>query len=344
MGGNLLSVERLPRQEYLKVKQEMLEILTETSYFRRIRVPHENPDKPDFGDLDILVDLYDPPDFAKTFDPCTHPKIKSSQKVSHSPILSFEFRKFQVDLIRIPADEFDCSMLFYSYGDFGMLMSMMVRSAGFKFSASGLYLRATAEVAKDILLSTSPKEILDFYACAGSYKRWLQGFKSEKEVFDFIMSSRFFNDGRSFGGALQARDRGKMTDRPMFERFLKPLVNHNAETANTYAEALDDDVRDTAGGDMKRDYRVEALTRFNKLDEYEVLVRELDNRRTIKAKFNGKVIGGCTGLQDRELGCLMQQMRDTYTEDWFLVATPEEIVKAALATHAKMCVQKETDA
>ena len=54
MGGNLFTLGRISRQEYLKIENEVREYLEE-KIPGRFRIPRYYGDKPDFGDLDIII-------------------------------------------------------------------------------------------------------------------------------------------------------------------------------------------------------------------------------------------------------------------------------------------------
>ena len=54
MGGNLFKLGRLPKADYIKLEQELCKYLDE-KFATHYRIPRYYADKPDFGDMDIVL-------------------------------------------------------------------------------------------------------------------------------------------------------------------------------------------------------------------------------------------------------------------------------------------------
>lgn len=61
-------------------------------------------------------------------------------------------------------------------------------------------------------------------------------------------------------------------------------------------------------------FRDQAVRSFGKGPEIEAILEEIERRRMVKHKFNGKLIMGWTGVEGREVGLLMAQVREEYPE------------------------------
>jgi hypothetical protein len=303
MGGNLFKTSRLARAEYFKLKAELLPIIKE--YFEDAKVPFETPGKADFGDLDILV-VSKQDGSSNNFNPSTHTKINSPSISKEGGQLHFIFRDFQVDLIYTPKEALAMAMYFYSFADYGMIMGKLVTRAEFNFKPDGLYTKALTRnprAVPSILLTNEPKEVSSFLGV--DHSKWENGFETEQEVFDFILSSKFF----------RLPSMTKTNERPMINRFLSYCD----------AKSLSEIQLQSFTADEKDKMFQDALNNFGKMDEYKAIVAKIEASRAVKAKFHGGMVKDWTGLTGKDLCEFLTRIKPIFTDVYILQASPEEL-------------------
>lgn len=212
MGGNALTeglTERKDLSAYLEIKEVVLSKLeskndsTATEDTKVIDVVSEiieMPEKLSFGDLDLLYvssenkgknDLY--ATIAELFSP--------TEIVTHGSVTSFDFMKFQIDLIKCTHETFGMSRFCLSYGDRGMILGQMAKCRGFSLGVKGLIVTHSNVEAllgcsnkvhlsskSQIVLSTDPIAIAAFMGLQAE-----QHLETQQDVVDYCMQSTWFH-------------------------------------------------------------------------------------------------------------------------------------------------------
>lgn len=143
MGGHALAdglTERKQPAEYEQIKQAVLDKFTHPNAPVAVYPLQEMAGKESYGDLDLLC------------VPCagsTREQLLSFLKTQfHATeikavpdIVSFDFQRFQVDLIHCTAQTLPMHRLMLSYGDRGMILGQMAHSRGLCLSLHGLALK-----------------------------------------------------------------------------------------------------------------------------------------------------------------------------------------------------------
>lgn len=205
MGGNALKgheVCRLTADEYKVVSKEVLEKLQARfpKYMFSIIPSYKN--KPDFGDLDILVTDYQP----ELFDGCRE-ALNAVAEVRNKGVSSFGYRLddgriVQVDIIK--TQTIDWSYVYFGYNDLGNLMGRIAKMLGFRYGHDGLWYTLYSpdndtQVIEDILVTRDL--YLGFRIIGYDYRRWFQnhreGFASMQDVYDYATTTDYF-DPRAF--------------------------------------------------------------------------------------------------------------------------------------------------
>ena len=275
MGGNALkniNTVRLDKQEYLHLKTQIMEPLLE----KKIKVCDllETPGKETFGDLDLLY--YSEPDIN------IHEIIKilfePKEIVSNGEIVSFDYKNFQVDLIKCKNDQQMKMAHFYlSYGDFGSIIGRITNFYGIKFGHHGLFVNLfqstilNTECSKNecsqykIILSQDPPKICEFLHL--NYQQYQKGFKNTRDIFDFISSSSFFK--KEMFNDLNRSYKKREQIRPMFQEFLAFL--DLSKESNLFSI---------------QNQQLLAINFFDKQDELKDVRLKLEKETIIKNKFN----------------------------------------------------------
>jgi len=244
----------------------------------------------------------------------------------NGPTLSFEFEGHQADVIAVSEAKFGVGQLFYSYGDVGMILGMMVTAAGIKFGCKGLFL-VRGDHGGQLHLSSDRSRILEWLGL--SEADWLAGFEDEQAVFAWLCSCRFYRPSlfSSHSQPLRHNARRALSNRPMFVHFRQYVDTHSP--ANT-----DPADRTTAAA-----VQADAVAFFG----CEAAVAALDaaaaKRRALKQCWNGELVAARTGLEGKQLGLFMMACRQLVTDDELLAMSVEEVQRFMDATYAKHVVR-----
>ena len=130
MGGHALSeglTERKQLADYVRIKQAVLDKFQEVAHgIIRVCSITEMTGKESFGDLDLLyiretgISLGDVKELiVKHFTP--------TEIVTTSHVTSFDFERFQIDMIACDEDTYEMSNFCLSYGDRGMILGQIAR-------------------------------------------------------------------------------------------------------------------------------------------------------------------------------------------------------------------------
>lgn len=195
MGGSALKnvvTRRFSSDEYFATLETLRPILTNN--FLRWDVVPSFRQKESFGDMDIVVQQH-PRDF-------TDDQLKEifgcGEIVRNGNVVSLDFNELQIDLIfHWAASDYNCALSYFSWGDCSNLMGRIARHIhpGLKLGHDGLSFR--------VMSPDSPTEVLDEIVITKIFGdairfigfdafRWCQGFDTQEEMFEFIMSGEYF--------------------------------------------------------------------------------------------------------------------------------------------------------
>ncbi len=222
MGGNALAhlgVSRVTTVElvtvYNRISRQLL--LSGHGLF-----PHLVPwidSKTDHGDIDLIVKCDGPSHIIRAL------RINSNQWHSiNGDVISVAIpisedptgRRVQVDFICIK-EAVDHHRLFYSGGDFGLLIGRIAAWNGLTFAQEGLRLRHCEELGtdQDILLTSNPVEsmnLLGYFSLPGS-------FSTYEDLWSWVMCSRMAHPDMFKPESTNAENRSRDKERPMVEKF-----------------------------------------------------------------------------------------------------------------------------
>lgn len=301
MGGNLFKLGRLERSKYLKLEQE-LRIYLEAKFGEHYRIPKYYHQKPDFGDMDILISSAG----MENWDATKAKLIEDLGIEEHKTIgsiLSTVYQDFQVDFFHCNEQNFLSTYHFLSWNDVGNLLGKMFRRFNLKYGEKGLlyvFRRADNHYKKDLLVSQDMRKIIEFLKL--SYETWKEGFETLDDIYKWVISSPYFSVQPYLGKddvRIQKRVRQKRTT---VERFIKFLEQNQIEKHYSHPEDKDSYLPDIAA------YFPEAklLERIEEERQREAYVN------AIKAKFNGKLImTWFPDLKGKALGSFIQSFKDS---------------------------------
>lgn len=249
--------------------------------------------KESFGDVDILIerDML-PGDWVQRilleFNPSAHYK--------NGPVLSFDYSNFQVDLITTPTEDFDFSLKYFAYNDLGNLIGRVAKRMGFKFGQNGLsyVLRDTendVRVIEEIVVTKNFSSALSFLGYDVS--TYDDGFDTIEEVFEYVISSPFY-DSRIFDLENRSRkDRVRDRKRQTYQEFLV-YKNKHERSVGCLSHVT------------RSEHLLIAMDAFDSFGtRYHIALADHERRKKFRDYFNGNVVSGLTGLEGKELGAFM---------------------------------------
>lgn len=316
MGGSLLCGRRVKTPELLSLAAELCPKLVGILGCEVRMIPSYR-DKPDHGDLDLLVDLRTLPCDALTT--ALLPGSYWADSKGHA--YSFLFRGVQVDLLTTELGHFESAYAYFSYNDVGNLIGKVARSAGFKFGHRGLCYMVYPEgqptrLLGQINVTADYGAALEFLG----YPAYPQGgFDTLEQMFRFVACSPLFSKLAYAQENTRHRDRTRDAKRKTYRAFLEFL-----ETFEGGAPGLPD----------PRLHIERALRAFpdfaRKLDELHALDRR---SQAVAARFNGERVARLTGLEGPALSHRMNEIRKALGEEFerFVLNAADEQLDALIA-------------
>lgn len=315
MGGNALKLTeaaRLTSEEYYKVRKDIVEAL-DCAFDRKANIvpisAYKN--KPDFGDIDILIADYPQDVFDKAYS-----ALNATEGSRNGDVMSFGYplgdgRVFQVDLIK--TRNLLWAYTYFSFNDLGNLMGRVSKKLGFKYGHDGLWYvlrdpKNDTRVIEELLVTDTNFEVA-FYLLGYDYRKWLAGpFDELEDIYRYAASNVFFDLNDYLLENRPHHERMRDRKRKVYVGFL--------EWCKTQTFTLSDEAKA-----MKEDLREASLrSAFQLFPEFKAAYDRaigLDSmKKEARKLFNHELIQSVTGAQGKQLGLVIK----AFTKAWF---TPE---------------------
>ena len=294
MGGHALrkvKVQRIPKALYQQIIQEITQRLNSIGQVR-FNFPYETPGKEDFGDIDVLIDAnYGIIPQKKIYNFIQ--ELYSPVEISPSgPVTSFAYEingeYYQVDFILV--NSLEMAQLYFSYGDCGAIIGRFMSFYGLTYSESGLLAKVKGsylfdqkypendQVLESIILSPRPQEVCDYLHL--DYSRWKEGFHSIDEIYQWIITSRFYKPDFFLFMKMDHRKRLKL--RPFYQKFLD-LIDVNIETIDNI------ELKYELSPEEIYRYVMTAIHDFKKEEEFHQIEINFSLQQSRKSKFHSSI-------------------------------------------------------
>jgi uncharacterized membrane protein YkoI len=290
MGGNALNTinkTRMSKEEYLTLCADLRIALQ--SYFKTVLIAPALPNKLTFGDVDVIVV---PHKHLVKFDPMAH--LGSKEVCNKYAILSFEFHGRQIDIMTCSNEnQAKIAYFFNSYSDVGMILGIVIKRLNICFSYKGLIYKF--KDGSSILISDDLIKICEFLGL--SYKKWEAGFKTDKELYDWIMDFKYFKS--SIFAKLKLQQHKIQKQRQSFRDFIE------------YAISMD----------INNEFHItipNIMEYFGKTEIYLKKIQTMEKIKAIAEKFNGNIVNEVTGLEKQALGKFIYRFKQHYSDDEIL--------------------------
>jgi hypothetical protein len=319
VGGNLFQLGRLPRDQYLVLETELRTWL-DARFGDLYRIPRFYNQKPDFGDVDILLSeaAVDTtwPDLRDHI--AAELGIETSQ--AQGQVFSTVYRGFQVDFSLRSEATFQSTYQFLCFNDLGNLLGKMFHRMGFTYGEQGLVYvsrRAHSHHRADLLVSQDMDRILSFLGLDPA--DWHRGFDTLPQMYGWVVGSPYFSSDPYLAPRTRKRDSSRTT----LTQFIAYLRDRQLEKRFDHGDKADWIPRVAAAFPEAR--LEEAIAREQALEARDAAFR---------AKFNGRLVMSlCPELEGKALGAFMQafQRRFDPLEDTILAMAPDEIAAQIVA-------------
>lgn len=333
MGGNALSVttSRLPKVSYDLVKDSILGKLKIAFPTLKSMDIQAYAEKPDFGDLDILIEGgpgYDPFQAAAA--------IGATEVVLNGDATSvgvaIEGGVFQVDLIKITPESFDFASKYFAMNDLGNLLGRVAQKAGFKLGHRGLLYvlrdeKNTSQVIAELVVTYDWNEALKFIGY--NPEVYAQGFNTLKDIFEFTVTSPYANKDIYLLENVNAVSRIRDRKRKTYTEFLGWLKTDAAADMPRFDWSNKEDAC--------KSFLQKALDSFPTFKASHQTAIEawknsqiISSKFNIRSKFNDAIISEKTGLSGKDIGEFICEVKGRFLDEnsfksWILLSEPEEI-------------------
>lgn len=320
MGGNLFKVGRVDKDRYFEILDSLRPVL-DRHFGDRYRIPVAYRNKPDYGDVDIIVDAATVLNNPTWKEDISH-ALNVSEVKSVRNVYSMLYQNFQVDLFLVGSNKLETCNNFMSYNILGNLIGRVYHKFNLRYGEDGLFyvLRGfNNHISKEVIVSKDMKSILEFIGL--SYERWLEGFDDVQDIFDYIITSKYFCSNSYDLKYFNIQKRA--TERPEFNKFLDYLswnnINKNYPFDKNKEVYLDE---------------IDAYFNTNLKEKYKEHVERQAILQKLSKKFNGKIVMEVIeGIEGKELGKFISDYKNAcpnFERDILLL--PQEIINNDIKT------------
>jgi hypothetical protein len=327
MGGKLFNLPRMPRDGYLNLEHEMRVYLDE-KLPNRYRIPRAYRDKPDFGDMDIIVSSF--PRWGEVRQEIIA-ELGITQYRSAGHVYSTVYKGLQTDFFARPERYLESTYNFMSFNDLGNFIGRMCRRFNLKYGEEGLsyvYRRSSNENYKrDLELTQDFKKICDFLGL--DYRVWEKGFENLDTLYRWVIQSPYFSVA-PYLDEMKGNLKGRAQERTTVTRFIDWLLENKIDQRPEFAE--------------RSSYLPMILETFPEVKLEEQLEQErLKEARDmeIARKFSGKLVMKLLPhLQGKELGEFIMKFKQSFPDfEAFVLSSSEDEVEKAVLDVAKNHLQ-----
>jgi hypothetical protein len=327
MGGNALKntpTERKSAKEYFEITKEV--ILECHSFCSRAEAIPAYREKPDFGDGDYLIIPLPHTNVREEIQTRFHP----NEIYHNGSCYSFDFQRFQIDLIVSTPELFNPTLNYFSYNDLGNMIGRIAHAMGMKYGHAGLILpirKYDSHLGEELTLTTNTEKALSFLGYDAH--TFFKGFNTLQEIFDYALSSKYFNKTNFSYEEMNHQNRTRQRKRKVYNDFLDYLESKENLPEYIYPE--------------DNTYFVElaklAFPEAQIEKEQARIEQKIKDDVATRDKFNGNIVTSLTGITGEKLGKFLATFKKqfeskTELENW-VFTNSEKSIETAILEHAK---------
>jgi len=300
MGGTAIktiTTRRYSVEEYERLLPEILDMskgmfskMHPTTYFKS---------KDSFGDMDILC-LIDKEEseyielIKNTFNPRGISK-------NHN-VISFEYKDLQIDFILTIEENWETSKIYYSYNDLSQYIGKIANQFGLKFGVEGFKYKVGNV---NVIITKDHNLALQFLGFNSD--RYNKGFDSMDEIYEFVMSSKYFHPDffklENLSKVQQERD----SRRKNYMRFLELMELSKVKKPFFYPDPIVylGKVEEYFPGFLENLHSITSKLQSEK-------ERQKEKYNKIYSLYNGLILKEKLGISSVDLGLYMMNFREFF--------------------------------
>jgi hypothetical protein len=320
MGGKLFNLPRMPRADYVR-RETAMRVYLDRKLEGAYRIPRYYGDKPDFGDMDIIVPMR--PDWEQIREAIAA-DLGATQVKYTGRVFSIVFEGLQTDFFAVPTQFVDSTWRYMSFNDLGNLLGRIFRRFNLKYGEEGLYW--VYRRAGDAHYKAELPVTQDFTRICGflglDRDAWDTGFPTLASVYEWVIASPYFSVAPyldDLDGTMERRSRR----RSGIASFIAFLKARGIEARPEFADRMS--------------YLPQILAAFPEagLAARIALERDKEERAAAMAtRFSGKLVMRLRPeLTGKALGEFIVAFKASVAdfEAFLLASTPEEVERRMLA-------------
>lgn len=322
MGGNALSrygvkTNRLNTEDFYIIGNSIsAKLSSDLGLISQITKSYHT--KETHGDLDLLIKVTDQTNV--DYREYITREFKPQAIYSNAGVHSFDYKDFQVDFIPIIETKWDSALVYFSYDPLGNIMGKTFHKFGLSYGWEGLYYKyrnSDGRNSQDILVSNDVRKIFEFGGY--DYDRYLNGFETLEDIYQYIIDCKYFNSTIFQLESLSATDRKRNRKRKSYHEFIAYLSENNIVKEYEFAE--------------KASYLPAVVSFFpqaNLMQKIDVLKKRDIEYKIISTKFNGDmVMMWLPKLMGKELGNAMSKFKNSFGDDYndFILNSSYGVIK-----------------
>lgn len=326
MGGKALknsSISRMTLSQFENIRDYVMQKLKLDFVGHRIEVLKAYATKSDFGNVSFVMSSD-----GLTIDPMTYFKemFLSNEIVANDNRYSLEVQGHQVDISLVPSDRFDMYSDYHAYNGLGRMIGHVAHDMGLYLTHSGLIYKVMVDGQKvdTIHIANTWRSILTLLGY--SVQRWEEGFHTLEDVMTYIASGKYFSS--------EVFADWQHKDIPQGHRLSIKL---------TMAEWVDSHPAVPSMAKSKEDWNAIVMKDIQDLgirvhEAIHAFCQRQHRSKLAGEKYNGNLVSTWTGRQSKQLGELLQRVRDAFggaeqVVDWVLGASEGDIKAKVLELH-----------
>lgn len=253
--------------------------------------------------MDIIISTENAPQDIKKY---INETFKPNEIFINGNAYSFDYKEIQIDFIFCEPEYFNANYHYFAFNDLGNLTGRLAHKIGLKYGQEGLWYNHYYNDMKvgRIQISTDFNKIFKFLDL--DYNKWVKGFKTLEEIFEYVSESKFFNpiDYRLENLNKINRDRNKK--RSTYITFLEYVENKGVNSK--YDDKLNTHMRYNVPSVIEI-----AFPESNIKENINRMEMEIENKIKANNKFNGLIIMETFNIYDTELGKSIRNFKEYVT-------------------------------
>lgn len=321
MGGNALKktyTERKNTEDFFRIGDAIKDKLSQGLNLNStiLRCYHT---KETHGDLDLLIKI--PSNSNIDFKTFIQESFNPNEIHINGGVYSFDYESFQIDFIPINEDSWEVGQTYGSYDPLGNIMGKSFHKFNLSYGWDGLkykFRNFNGNNSHNIHITSDIRKIFEFGGF--NYDRYLKGFDNLIDIYEFCISSKYFNHDTFKMENLTQIDRKRNRKRKSYNTFLEYVNNKQNLGSYEFKRNKEEYIP------MIDEYFPEAKL----IEKLEILKAEDILNRQANEKFNGTIIMEMhPELKGAELGLAIRRFKESINGNYrdFIINNNIEDIK-----------------